>query len=285
MSKDGQTYKPDKVKMSPQNSTKKKVVRKKPVKKVVSKKAVAKKTIPKKTVPPKPTKNIPEKEPEPDVQEEVPAPKKQTQRKKVTLESHNQKFDELLALMDNEIKRKSREKEKGTRTLQKMRKMIRELKNETTKIANSKRRRSGNGNRVSGFMKRYKINAEGAAFLQVDKGTLLSRRELTNAICVYAHYNPNDKREQMKRWKYLNPEGKRDLQKEGKRMIIEPDDVLSKLLKYEDYKRDVKEGKIMKTVTEKDVSGGKKTTKNVQDDDALYYRVIQKLINNLFEKE
>lgn len=255
--------------MPPQKSNKKKTPRRKPPVKKPPKKP--KPSIPKKVIPP---------------QEEKPPeePKRRISRKKATLESHLDKFDKLLEFVDKEIDRKQREQEKGTRTFQRMRRMIRELKNETPKIANAKRRVRTNGKRVSGFMIKYPVTNECAKFLQIKEGTLLSRREVTNAICVYAHWDPEDTREQMKRWAYLNPDGKRDLQKKGKREILEPDKVLEKLLRYKEYQAQVKAGEVMKTVTIKEPNGNSKRIREVQEDDALYYRVIQKLIDHLFVK-
>ena len=237
-----------------------------------------------KKVPKKPKQSIPKKPKQTIPKKEVPEKVKRSQRKKVTLESHQKKFDDLLKFINSEIERKSREKEKGTRTFQRMRKMVRELKDETPKLVNAKRRKNPNSRRVSGFGVKYPINAQGAAFLQIKKGTLLNRQEVTNAICVYAHWDPKDTREQMARWSYLNPGGKRDLQKEGRKEIIEPDETLTKLLGYDEYREKVKKGEIMTTRTVKDSSGNVKKVREVQTDDAMYYRVIQKLIGRLFER-
>lgn len=244
-----------------------------------TKKPVRKKTIPKKSIPPRPSET--KKAPKPATKN--PEPKKQrAPRKKVTLESHNKKFEDLLDLINKEIERKSREKEKGTRTFQRIRKIVRELHKETPKIANGKRKvRSTPSNRVSGFMIKYPINGDGAQFLQVEKGTLLSRREVTNAICVYSHLKPDEKRPQMLKWAYLNPQSKRDLQKPGKRMVIEPNGVLVDLLGYQEYQKQVKAGKVTKRTK---IKGTSKTVEEIQEDDALYYWVMQKLIGQLFDK-
>jgi len=293
--------------MPPKKSTKRKAPARKraPPKKIPARKAPPKKTAAKKTsakrVPPKkvekktlpakkviPKKNVsPEEKPAPQpFKEETPkVPKKRGQRKKVTLESHYRKFDDLLELVNSEIKRKSREKEKGVRTLQRIRKTVRELKSETPRIANTKRKlRTPNSNRVSGFRIKYPVNAECAAFLQVKEGTPLNRTEVTNAICVYAHLSPDEKRPRMLRWEYLNPGCKRNLQRQGERMALDPDDVLIKLLRYDEYQRKVKDGEITKTTTTKGPNGTSTKKIEVQDDDTLYYRVLQKLIGHLFIK-
>jgi len=269
--------------MPPKKSTRgrKSTGRKKsPPKKRGSQKA-PRKSIPKKSIPPRQIEVVEPSQPIPVLEPK----KKRAQRKKPTLETHNQKFEDLLELINKEIERKSREKEKGTRTFQRIRKMVRELQNETPKVANAKRRvRNTNGNRVSGFMIKYPINAKGAEFLQVEKGTPFSRNEITNAICVYSHLKPGEKRPGMLKWEYLNPGGKRDLQKDGKKMVIEPDDVLKELLQYEDYQKRVKAGEVVKKTTTKGPNGIKKTVEEAQTDDALFYWVAQKLIGQLFDK-
>ncbi len=238
--------------------------------------APRKKAIRKKAIPPRQSGEV-KKDAVPDPVKKKP----RAPRKKVTLETHLAKLDSLLKLLDDEIDRKSREKEKGTRTFQRIRKVVREIKRETPKIANAKRRVRVTGNRVSGFMIKYPVNEEGARFLQLDKGTPLSRRELTNAICVYAHRKPDEIRELMLKWDYLNLKGERDLQKPGERMVILPDDTLTKLLRYEEYQKQVKAGKIIKRVKIKETG---KTVEKIQTDDSLYYYVVQKLIGHLFDK-
>ncbi len=256
--------------------------KKKSVRDRKTKKPIPRKSITKKSIPPRSFEKKKVTEPVKKVAKD-PEPKKQrAPRKKVTLESHNKKFEDLLDLINKEIERKSREKEKGTRTFQRIRKIVRELHKETPKIANGKRRMSSSpSNRVSGFMIKYPINSEGARFLQVKKGDLLNRREVTNAICVYSHLKPDEKRPQILQWAHLNPQGKRDLQKPGKRMVIEPDDVLSNLLRYQEYQKRVKAGEVTKRTT---IKGTNKTVEEIQEEDHLYYWVVQKLIGHLFDK-
>lgn len=236
------------------------------------------KNIAKKEVPPRPSeeKEEPKNAPKTPEKKKVRAP-----RKKVTLESHLGKIDELLKLLDNEIERKSKEREKGVRTFQGIRKTVRELRKDVPKIANGKRRIKTTGKRTSGFMVKHPITEECANFLQMEKGTLLSRREVTNAICVYAHYDPGDDRDQMKKWAYLNPKGERNLQQEGNKMVIIPDETLTKLLLYKDYQDQVKKGKIKKRSKNKETG---EFVEETQKDPSLFYWVIQKRIGRLFEK-
>lgn len=199
-------------------------------------------------------------------------------RKKATVEGHIAKYAELLALLDNEIARKSREKEKGVRSFRKARKLVIALRKELPQVTRSREARlalSTRKNVASGITKRFQISKELAAFLKVPEGTELSRVEATNGICVYAHLNQDEKRESMLRWKNLNPGCKRNLQNPKDKKAIVPDAELTKLLRFNQYKKDVKAGKIK--IKSKDKTTGKKEERVVTSD-TMYYYVIQKLI-------
>jgi hypothetical protein len=226
----------------------------------------------------KPVEDIEQTTPVPDNEEPKPIRKR---RGKVTLESYQQIIKEAQDMILAEIERKSKEREKGIRSMQRINKCLRILEKDAPKLANAKRRiRNPSGKRVSGFLIQYPITDEFAEFLQVDKGTQLNRREATNAICIYSHIKPNEDRPQMLQWKYLNPEGKRDLQIPGNKMAIMPDKALSKLLNYNKYVSQVKKGEIKKQVKDKETGN---IREEVQDDPALYYWVIQRQIKSLFK--
>lgn len=223
----------------------------------------------------KPRKRQPKKE------EPKPLKKPRGSRKKVTSDSLLEKIDELLEVLDKEIERKSKEREKGTRTFQSIRKTVRDIRKDIPRLANGKRRVKNTGKRTSPFMVKHPITEECAKFLQLEKGTLLSRTEVTNAICVYSHYDLADNRDQMKKWAYLNPKGERNLQKEGHKMTIVPDKTLNKLLRYDEYRKQVDSGKVTKKTKDKETG---EIVEEVLKDSALYYWVIQKRIGRLFEK-
>jgi len=242
----------------------------------------------KKSIPPRPNakakaKAAPRKKPETPTQSEdkegssTASPEKKTRapRKKVTLESHLEKYDELLTILDAEIERRQKEREKGIRVFRTIRKNVRELKAQAPKVANAKKRGSGGGNKVSGFVLKCRITEELAEFMQIPADSTVTRNEITNAICMYARVKPGEKRPQMLKWVHLNPEGKRNLQDPNDKMAIIPDDTLRELLDYDQYLQDVEEGLITKQSTNKTT---KKKETVVVTDAALKYWVIQRLI-------
>jgi chromatin remodeling complex protein RSC6 len=198
-------------------------------------------------------------------------------RRKVTIETHLEKYDKLLELLNEHIDHLRKNKEPGSRVFTTIRKAVRELHKEAPKIANSRRKSiAGNQNKVSGFVLQCQLSPELTDFLQIDRDSTLCRRDVTNAICVYSHLKPNETRPHMLKWEYLNPSGKRNLQNPKERMAIVPDSTLSKLLRYNKYKKDVKAGVVTKNV--KDKKTRVSTTMPVTEP-TLYYWVIQKLLS------
>ena len=256
----------------------------KATKKAVSSKAVVNKktTVAKKNVPPK-TSSQKKKEPpqskkskEKEVESEEKK-KPRAPRKKVTLENHLEKYDELLALLDAEVERKQKEREKGTRVFRSIRKSVRELKSDAPKLANARRKAYTGEKRVSGLELKCEITDELADFMQVKRGTTPSRNDITNAICAYIHLRSDEHRPQVLEWAHLNPGGKRNLQNPQDRMKIIPDEKLGKLLGYEKYKSDVAEGKMKETVTNKKT---RKRENVIVTDPSLKYYVVQRLIRD-----
>lgn len=233
---------------------------------------IAKKSIPPRSTPKKgqSDKSNPKTESEKTSEKKPRAP-----RKRATLEGHIEKYDALLKILDEEIERKQKEREKGTRVLRSVRKTVRELRVEAPKIAHAKRRMSTNSKKVSGLELRYNISDELAEFMKIPKGSTPSRNDITNAICVYIHSHPDETRPQMVKWNHLNPKGKRNLQNPESKMTIIPDEKLEELLNYKQYKRDVKAGKVYQITTDRKT--GKKEEVKVTDP-ALKYCVVQKLI-------
>jgi chromatin remodeling complex protein RSC6 len=206
-------------------------------------------------------------------------------RKKPTIMDHIGHYDQLFNLLDTEIDRKSREKEKGTRSLRTIRKTLIQMRKEVPQITRSKEARKQSSTRketTSGLMMKFVISNELADFLKVPRSTRLSRVEVTRAICIYAHLKDNEKRDEMLRWKYLNPGGTRNLQFPQDKKAIIPDKALSKLLRYDEYKKKVASGLV--THKSKNKETGKVDIVKVKTD-ALYYWAIQDLLNVHFLKE
>lgn len=154
-------------------------------------------------------------------------------KKKATIHDHINHYNTLLDLINGEIDRKSRSKENGVRVLQKARKLVESMRKELPHITRSKEARaalSTRKNTSSGFTIKYYVSEELANFLQIDSQVdTVSRVDATRAICVYARLKEDEKREEILKWSYLNPEGSRDLQNpENKRTLI-PDKTLAVL--------------------------------------------------------
>jgi len=212
-------------------------------------------------------------------------PKERRSKKNITLESHLARFDGLLEYLKSEIEKRSKAKEKGVRVLLSTRKILKELRKETPHIAHKRKPRDPSLPRIthSGFTQEYLITAELAAFLQIeDEEPRLSRLDATRAICVYSRLKEDEQRDEMLKWAYLNPDGKRNLQNTKDKKAIVPDAVLSKLLKYDDYKKQVRLGKVTKKVTVDKDTGRKEDV--VVTSDLLFYWTIQKMLNQHFIK-
>lgn len=247
-----------------------------------------KKELPPKPVP-KPAKKVKivktfEKD-EVEDEDEVNEVKVREPRKRATIEGHIEKYDKILALLDSEIDRKSREKEKGARAFRKVRKIVVQMRKELPVVTRSKAARMQSSLRkgtTSGITIQCQISEELANFLKVPPETRISRVDATRALCAYAHWKDDEKREEILRWQHLNPTGKRNLQNPQDKKSIIPDKALVKLLRYENYKKDIKNGKVTKKIKDKETG---KTNVVQMTDDTLYYWVIQKLITIHFLKD
>lgn len=196
-------------------------------------------------------------------------------RKKVTLSSHMERYDELINIISDLSEKKRKKGEKGSRVYNKLIRNLKEMKNEVPKvIKQSNKRKPSIHPRVSGFSLGCAISDELADFLKVPRGTLLSRTEITNALCAYVNIKPDETREKVLKWKHINPKG-HDLRDPKNRTRIIPDPRLSKLLKYDDYRKHVKEGVIETYKLNKQT---KQKEHLVQTDDRLMYCTMQLLI-------
>lgn len=192
----------------------------------------------------------------------------------VTLEKYIESFDELINILDVEIEKLQKTREPGSRKFRKIRKNLLKLQKQAPRVRRSVR--AYDPNRVSGFDVKCNISKELASFLKVSPSEKLSRNEITSALSAYIHLKPDEKRDNILRWKHLNVNGTRNLQDPNKKSIIIPDKKLGNLLKYDSYIQDVKNGKI--TQKKRD----KKTLIQypVQvTDPSLKYSVLQKLIS------
>jgi len=197
-----------------------------------------------------------------------PLPPVQTE--KLTFNSYLETIDEVIAILDGEIDNLSSGDKCRVKMLRSARKLLRKTKSSSYKIVGQKKPR---GEGKGGFSKGYSVSDELTEFLQLEPGTHVSRIDATRAICVYAYLRPEENREQMLKWAFLN-ENNRDLQDPKNKRAIIPDEKLRVLLRYDEYAQNVRDGKITKTM-----AGGRVVTVT---DPLLYYWVIQKLLQSHF---
>ncbi len=204
-------------------------------------------------------------------------PKSRVVRKGVTVDSVNSKLDIAIAALDKEIELRQKDRTKGSKSLRSIRKILTSVQTDTKKLSSTKRSRASganvNANKVSGFVLDCVISPELRDFLQLKEGERPTRTDITNALCTYVHIKDGESREQMLKWKMLNPKN-RDLQDPTDKMVIIPDDKLKKLLKYDNYVSDVAKGLITKKVKGADGKYENQVVKTPQ----LKYWVLQKLV-------
>lgn len=192
-------------------------------------------------------------------------------------------LEKLLELLEKEIDtrkiNRDENKNSGTRPLSAMKKILKKAISDTGRLPSRKAVKAQNeqqgikSTKVSGFSLPCKISPELRTFMELDANTNPIREEITDAVCCYIKYDPNEKREKMKKWAHLNTNN-RNLQDPSDKMKIIPDDKLAKLLNYADYVKSIKEGKVTKFV--KNENGTR--MKVVSDDASLRYCTVQKLI-------
>lgn len=277
---------PPKTKVAPQPKAQKKAAEHKAPKKAAEPKA------------PKPSKKAVEPKPKaPKAPKKAVEPKADAKVVRRTVPSTVDGFQELaaeaVATLDALIERVREEKGKGLKELKSVRKNVLLLSARVPKLAKQKTKRATN-NTQSGLKKEVPISDELAKFLKLPKGSSLSRIDAGRAISVYCHLDPNETREEHLKWASLNEGGERNLQSQsGSKSNLVPDAALSKLLKYDQYVKDVNAGKITCNRAVKDEDG--KTVKDdnnrtkkevvVQTDPTLTYATISKLIQRHFVKE
>ena len=206
-----------------------------------------------------------------DTEDDTPKRKK---RQPVTVESVVAELDALTLFVDTELdkRRKSLGKDKGINAFRSIRKRVEGVKKHVSKLP----KRAIVVNRNGGLIMPFNITPELADFIQVDHTTKISRNHVQCALSAYININPEESRQKILRWKHLNS-SHRDLRDPSCKRIIMPDDKLSKLLDYEKYKKDVKQGLIH-------IKSKKLGQKVVVTDDKLEYYVIIRLIQHHFLK-
>lgn len=136
------------------------------------------------------------------------------QRRQVTREDLETSFDSLLALLDAEVEAlRSDEKVKGrgVRFLRTVAKQVRQLKTDSLRVSSKRvRRQTAPRSTNSGFMKPVKISRDMQKFTGLKEDQLVSRVDVTKAICQYVKTN--------------------NLQNQADRRQFTPDDKLGKLL-------------------------------------------------------
>ncbi len=199
-----------------------------------------------------------------------------SQRKKrmpITLEMVMGELDEMKKMLDNEIekRRKSLDKHKGTNFLRGIRKRIDRVEKHVPKL---KKIRAISKDSKNGLSIPISITQEFSKFLKIDPDEKISRIDGQCALSAYINLKPDESREKILRWKYLNPHN-RDLRDVNDKRIIHPNKKLSNLLNYDNYKKDVKKG-LIKT--------NKKNEQIIVTDDKLEYRVVIRLFQIHFKK-
>lgn len=132
-------------------------------------------------------------------------------RREVTRETVEKSFDELLGQIDKEVDSLRADGNKGTRFLRSIAKTLRQLKSDSLRLSSKRtRRQSAPRSTNSGFMKPVKISKDMQKFTGIKDDQLVSRVDVTKAICSYVKEH--------------------NLQNSDDRRQFTPDEKLSKLL-------------------------------------------------------
>jgi chromatin remodeling complex protein RSC6 len=136
-----------------------------------------------------------EQEPEP----EVVTPKKK--RCVPTKESVVEGFDDIVAVIDEEIARlrETQTKSTGVKFLRSLGKRVKTLRGHTVRVMKQKQKTNRKNNTNSGFLKPVQISKDMAKFTGWDHDQLRSRVDVTKYICNYIRendlQNPEDRRQ------------------------------------------------------------------------------------------
>ena len=201
---------------------------------------------------------------------------KQRKRRMVNYETFRQTIKHANDILDMELTRKAREREGGARPIRKVKKLLERIEMDVPKIA-KKPRKPNSKPRVHGFTTQKQLKPELTEFLNIPRDSRLHQNEIRCALRMYIYKNPNETRDHMLRWNYLNT-CNRDLRDPQNLHRIIPDDKLSKLLKYPEYCQRVRDGLEFENKLNKMTNENEKVPANT---DLLDYKIM-KLIQQLF---
>lgn len=160
-------------------------------------------------------------------------------------------------------------------------KKLKALEKESAKVMKVKKVVKSNTPRVSGFDLPVNVTPELEEFLGLEPGETTTRNEIREAIYMYVYRDPAKKlTPAAKKWTWLNDKKPyRDLRDPtSSRVIYILDKKLSKLLKVEQYKKDVQAGKYTMKKTSKIYEG---KDNFVLEDDTINSHALTRLYNKL----
>lgn len=137
-------------------------------------------------------------------------------RRKVDRETIDKNLETLLTRLDEEVEvtRQGDGKHKGLRFLRSLSKEISQLRKDFSKVSTKKTRKQSTDGKPSGFEKPVKVTSEMTNFAGLKDNQLMSRVDVTKAICAYVKSH--------------------NLQNKDDRKNFIPDEKLAKLLKSKD---------------------------------------------------
>lgn len=125
------------------------------------------------------------------------------------------------------------------------------------------------------------VDPELRKFLGVGEEETLSRLDIVRGINTYVHRKEDRTSETFTRWEHLNPpEVNRDLRNEKTKSIIELDETLTRVLKYDEYVAAVKAGEVK---TRRKVQGSNSKALVVKTDWRCTFPIIGHLVSKLVE--
>jgi len=137
-------------------------------------------------------------------------------RRTITPEYVDERYENLLGTVEEEIERLRENGEKGIKFLRSITKQVKDLRKATQRLSKTKKKKDRTSNSASGFLKPKPVSAEACKFMGVEKGSKNSQVDITKAICEYIN--------------------KHDLQNPENRKQIFPDKKLTEFLKYDEDK-------------------------------------------------
>lgn len=176
-------------------------------------------------------------------------------KKRVTFTEFMNDFDVLLEYIDKKMGTNSKNTDKAgsNGALRTIRNKVEALSKRVRWLQRGKPRaprppaEDGDAPRANPLAKPVKITPELAKFLGVSAKTEIPRMEIMNALGVYCFLKDGEDRESMLKWKNLNKPPRRDIRDPAKKSVINLDDSLKKLLKYDKYVADVEAGRVTST--------------------------------------